>query len=226
MLTLPLKEDAIKRETSFIKEIAQINGYDEHIIDALINKKRKKLWRKSMTTLKPSEEKTPLRVPITFEKSTAYRLRKALKKCNLDIIFTSRSNQLSSLLGSTKDPREQLEKCGVYKITCPECDVIYIGQTKRSLKTRCEEHTKEAEKLAKETEEKRKLHHFKSKVAEHIINKEHEITCLNIELLHNITKSNKLDAAESLEIFKHSRNNLLNRDTGNCYSELFQLVNL
>ena len=41
---------------------------------------------------------------------------------------------------NTKDKIPVENKSGVYQINCKECDKIYIGKTKRNLKTRTNEH--------------------------------------------------------------------------------------
>ena len=48
---------------------------------------------------------------------------------------------LPSVFRKPKDHIEESEKSGlVYKISCPDCDAVYIGEAGRSLKTRKREH--------------------------------------------------------------------------------------
>lgn len=43
ILTVPLSKDTFNKEVNIIKTIATNNGYDEKVIDSLIDKKQKKL---------------------------------------------------------------------------------------------------------------------------------------------------------------------------------------
>jgi len=43
--------------------------------------------------------------------------------------------------GIQKSTSKSLKKeCGIYKLNCNNCEAIYVGQTKRQLKTRIVEH--------------------------------------------------------------------------------------
>ena len=61
-----------------------------------------------------------------------------LKKHDLNMVSVKKRN-LFSLLVNNKDKSNTLEKNGVYKIHCAECDTIYIGQCGRALKHRISE---------------------------------------------------------------------------------------
>jgi hypothetical protein len=222
MLTLPLGEAAKDKELQYIFETARLNGYNRNTIQAIIDKKLKELLRKSQTTL--TNEIEPLRrVAVPFDEDITRKLRPKLMKFGLDLVFSSRNNQLKSLLGSTKDPVKCLNKAGVYKISCKQCNKVYIGQTKRTLETRFKEHTAEVKKAAKQ-EERGLQYDFKSMVAEHIHRENHQLTLDDIDILRSISAPWKLDVAESLEINKHHPSSLLNRDSGNGYTWLFKLL--
>lgn len=114
-----------------------------------------------------------------------------------------------SCKGRYEDPLDNLTKSGVYKVTCNHCDKIYIGQTKRTLNTRFKEHITEVSKAHKDTD-KGLIHHFKSKVAEHIFNEGHFMNTSNIKLLR--------------QIYKQNNKKLLNKDQGNGYTWLFKFL--
>ena len=51
-------------------------------------------------------------------------------------------NTIRSLLVHPKDKTQDLQKCGiVYKITSPQCQHLYVGETGRTLATRLKDHT-------------------------------------------------------------------------------------
>jgi uncharacterized protein (UPF0335 family) len=208
MMTLPLTKEAIEKETKHIEEVARLNGYKTDIIHKLIKKKKKQLFNRGFSTLTPEKPK---------------RTRRLKTKCrnhNVEIVYTSRPNQLMSRLQSTKDPVSTPEKCGVYKIDCPECEKAYIGQTKRTLAIRFEDHEREAKKVI----EKGFRGHVSSKVAKHMIETGHKITIKDSKILKNVKNPRKLDVAESMEIYKHPAEKLLNTDKGNNQSWLFKYI--
>jgi len=50
-------------------------------------------------------------------------------------------NKLSSIIKIQKDPLPPLSHSNiVYKLRCAQCDASYVGQTRRLLKTRIDEH--------------------------------------------------------------------------------------
>lgn len=223
MTTLPLSEAGKQKELEYIFETAEINGYSRTTIQAIIDKKERKLHRTSLTTLTQPAE--PLRrAAVEFDYRITRPLRQKLVKFGIDLVFSSRNSQLESILGSTKDPIPTLGKPGIYKVSCGHCDMSYIGQTKRLLQTRLDEHIITDVRIAKEEIRKGLVPHFRSAVAEHIIKEKHNITNSDAVILRHITNPLKLAVAESLEIFKAGNTRLLNKDSGNGSTWLFKLL--
>jgi hypothetical protein len=50
------------------------------------------------------------------------------------------TNTLFNNLQTLKEPKDQFQKSGIYKLTWETCDRSYIGQIGEQLKTRCAEH--------------------------------------------------------------------------------------
>jgi hypothetical protein len=222
MITLPLSEVGKEKELKYIFETACLNGYQKNTIETIIKKYYRNKHRQSLTTFSPVTQELR-RVSVDFDYNLTRPLQSKLKKFGLDLVFTSKTNQLKTTLGSTKDRINDLDKPGIYKITCSHCDKIYIGQTKRTIEVRLKEHLAEITKANKDIE--KGLHyHFKSKVAEHSFKEEHIFSKDDIKLIRHITNPWKLDVAESLEIYKQRPNILLNKDQGNAYSCLFKLI--
>lgn len=217
MLNLPISQDGVKKETAHIFKIAELNGYPNRTISNLINKRRRMHQREILTNL-IRDQQTGRRVAVTFNRITA-SLKSKLKENGVEIVYTSKADQLKTLLKSTKDPIDEMAKSGVYRITCTDCRKIYIGQTRRNMETRLKEHLKEAV-LAR----KKNSRDFRSKVAEHIVLEDHNVSKDNATIVNHITDWRKLDVAESLEIYKSQKESLLNKDIGNGYSSLFCFV--
>ncbi|XP_062559067.1 uncharacterized protein LOC134223867 isoform X1 [Armigeres subalbatus] len=191
MQTIPLSEEGETKELQHILETARINGYKERTIQAIINNKQRNLRKNELTTLTPIDE--PLkRVSVPYDRHITHQLRHRLRKFGIDLVFSSRSNQMKTLLGSTKDRVEILNKAGVYQINCSQCDKVYVGQTKRSLDVRFKEHIAEVSKAKRETD-KGLNYEFRSKVAEHVYQENHSITTSNIKILRNVSSPWKLN---------------------------------
>ncbi|XP_053691137.1 uncharacterized protein LOC128739666 [Sabethes cyaneus] len=176
METLPLSELGKQKELAHILEIAKLNGYKETTIQNMISKKRRDEYKKSLTTLTPITPELK-RVAVEYDGNITRPLRQKMRKFGIDLVYTSRNNQLKNKLGSTKDPIEEQRKSGVYEISCPQCEKVYIGQTRRNLETRTKEHLAEVTKASRDAE-KGLTHHFRSKVAEHV-NDNHPLTIDN-----------------------------------------------
>lgn len=217
MLTLPISQEGLQKEMRLILEIANKNGYPRKMIMDLINKRKRGLRRTTLTTL--ITEQQPLRRIAMEYNRISHSLRPRLKQYGIDVVYSSRDNKLGTLLGSTKDPVDNMSKSGIYKITCPDCNKIYIGQTRRNLETRFKEHIREAE-LA----EKRPTTDFRSKVAEHMATENHTVSRADIKIVNHIKDTRRLDVAESMEIYRTPSNTLLNKDLGNGFSSLFKFV--
>lgn len=217
MLTLPISQEGVEKETRFILETANMNGYPQKMIADLIRKRRRDLQRTTLTSL-TTEQQAQRRIAMEFNRLSV-SLRPKLRQHGIEIVFSNRNNKLGTLLGSTKDPVDNMSKSGVYRITCPDCNRIYIGQTRRNLETRLKEHVREAELAAR-----KHTTDFRSKVAEHIASEHHTISREDIQLVDHIRDTRRMDVAESIEIYRTPQSMLLNRDQGNGFSPLFRFI--
>ena len=76
------------------------------------------------------------------------------------------SKTIGNIPTSTKDPIAEHEKSRlVYKIPCADCEFVYVGQTKRDLKSRVAEHIRAAKNAEPE----------KSAFREHLMLFDHRI---------------------------------------------------
>ena len=75
-----------------------------------------------------------------FVKSIANGLNNAVRNSNIKLSYSSHNN-LRRFIKVHKDPLLNEQKNNVvYKILCKDCDASYVGQTKRLLKIRIDEH--------------------------------------------------------------------------------------
>jgi hypothetical protein len=104
-------------------------------------------------------------------------------------------------------------KSGIYLLKCANCDMKYIGMTKRKLSTRRSEHVSDCSKPLNQ----------ESAMAYNCIMENHEIKD-GAKLLKQVNEPHKLSVWESLELFKHKQENLANLyKEGNSPSVLFNI---
>lgn len=194
-------------ELKYMKYAAVLNGYKEVMVEKLVEKHSKSIRKSNLTTLfSQTQREEKRRVRIQYAPSITNRLKKVFKRHNMELVFSS-TNKLKNKLGSTKDKTNEEEKSGIYQISCKECGQIYIGQTRRSIKTRFKEHINLRTAV-------------KSAVGEHIMNTNHKIDKENLKLIKNVTNTNELDAYESL-FMQQNTDRLMNTMEAPIWSTLF-----
>lgn len=216
MCRLPLTINNFKKELTYIKHIASVNGFHTNIIDKLVIKHSEKLRKNNLTTLfiQNNKNKTIKRVKFNYNGILTDKIQTIYNKYNINLVFKNNS-KLRNILGNAKDKNNLTNKSGIYQISCNDCDKIYIGQSKRAILTRFKEHISHI-KYNRPT---------KSAFAEHALENNHlNIETDNLKLIKNINDKSELDAWESLYIEKN-RNFLMNNDPPPIISPLFDINN-
>lgn len=117
-----------------------------------------------------------------------------------NINTASKPNQKLLQAINTKQKPEDTKQNGVYSIKCNECEKYYIGQTKKQLTQRYEEHKKAYNKP----------HIYNSNLATHAIENSHAFPPIeNVKLIKNINKGLRMNIWENMNIFKFKHNDLL-----------------
>jgi hypothetical protein len=126
-------------------------------------------------------------------------------------------------LGSTKDTKPTNENSGIYEIPCGTRK--YIGQTRRSIKTRFKEYSKSSHTNNDHIDLSTVAHHMKIKLKSAQRLCVHKFDVTNLKLLKNVTNSCKLD--ESIFLFKNRKMRLMNDERqvlGNIIVTTFQVT--
>ena len=131
-------------------------------------------------------------------------IKKIFKKYSNQNIFYKTNNNLKKRLQNPKDKIDEETKAGIYSIACNDCSKTYVGQTKRSIKTRYKEHFSHLTHN----------HPTKSAVASHCLETGHTITSSNLKLLKHVTSPRYLNAWESFYINSFKKEDLLNLEEG------------
>lgn len=225
LINVPMSDLDFAKEKEYILDTGRKNGYKTEVIAARIRKIQERTRQHQLSTLF-SEDATrqppKKRFSLTYENHISRAMRKAFGKIGMDAADSSRIFQVKTLIGSVKDKKTIGEKSGIYCIKCPECGKKYIGQTRRIITTRFNEHISES-RVAKKTG--RGGRHFSSAVAKHICDEGHNIGIEDITVIKEIGERRKLDFYESLTIHREDEDNLMNEEKGGGDTPLFRLLN-
>ena len=177
-----------------IKTLARRNGI--HLdVEKLA---RKKLVRKLLGNLNSFQEypasKDVKRCRLPYLGKFSTNLAKILRGYNFFPGFYNSTN-VSDMLCSPRDPVPLLEKSGVYKLTCPDCQMVYIGETERRFSIRFEEH-----RVAFES----RLQKRQSAFAEHLLEIRHNFDLERCTPLHIENRFRRRKVLEDYEIFQHT----------------------
>ncbi len=121
-------------EMQHLEEVFTANGFPEQ----LVKKTLSRLPRHIEEDNQPEERPTILYTP--YIRGTSEKLEKACAPLGVKTVFKPQRT-MRQLLVRVKEripPENQREV--VYEVPCKDCELKYIGETKRSLKTRMAEH--------------------------------------------------------------------------------------
>ena len=116
----------------------QQNGYPKEFIQRTVNKHNR---RKEQLRECPEEEpKQTKSINLPYIQGISEQLKRALNKHNIKATFYTQTT-LRSLLTKSKDPIPKEDRNNVvYQLNCKDCEAVYVGETKRTLNVRAEEH--------------------------------------------------------------------------------------
>lgn len=208
--SIPMSHDNFSKEIRTIKTIAINNGYDVDLIDKLVKKKQQNLVLAAVFPSSPNEAKTYR--SFSYFGVGSGKIQQILKNNGIHLAYKAPTT-VGRILFNNKQKIDKLAKSGVYRLSCGECEGVYIGQTGRNFSKRRQEHLR-SYRLKKDD----------STYATHLLNMRHKPNW-NMEVLHVVGKGRRLNTLEALEIYKHNKsaNILLNDQTDLMSSTYFQL---
>ncbi|KYN14550.1 hypothetical protein ALC57_13247, partial [Trachymyrmex cornetzi] len=134
-----------KKNLDKIIKILLSNGYPLNLIFSTINKRLHKKfceWNSPQNNQIDKEiEKKQMYFTVPFVAGVSERIKNLLKKSKVIKIAYKCINKLNNDISVQKDKLPQMMHTDVfYKVECKDCDASYVGQTRRTLKTRISEH--------------------------------------------------------------------------------------
>jgi hypothetical protein len=113
-----------------------------------------------------------------FRKETGF-ITKLFKNTSVKVTYTTRNTINRLLSAQNHTQKDKYEKSGIYRLTCPDCKKVYVGQTGRSFSVRFREHFWDY-----------KYANSKSKFVEHLLNHHHSFGPMHttMDILHLTSK--------------------------------------
>ena len=124
----------LHEEMEFLVSNFVENGYDEVVL-------RKIISEQDTARNQPDHDGTKPMVKLPWMPVIGPQLRRSLRKHGCTVKFTSGRN-LQNHLCRHKCPLPKNSAAGVYKLQC-ECSSVYVGESKKRVVTRIEEHRKD-----------------------------------------------------------------------------------
>ena len=211
----------LEEELNYVRRVLRTNGFPAKTIQKYIENKRKTTSKPNLrTTEKQESEQTTndrtarevrrQRAVLPYIEGLTQNLKRLLEKNNIECAISSRSQTLRSKLSSVKDKQLPEEKACVYQIPC-HCGKVYIGQTRRKLKTRLKEHQRDV----------KYCNHNGSAFVDHLFEPgEHAPLWNETTVLENENNLTKRLTKEALRIHM-KRNETINRMDGSAFSTLW-----
>ncbi|KXJ24070.1 hypothetical protein AC249_AIPGENE10784 [Exaiptasia diaphana] len=143
---------------------------------------------------------------LPYVKNITERVKRILQDHDV-MVEVKPINTIKSMISKPKDRLDDYDKTGVIydQIPCADCSTVYIGETKRSLKTRVSEHERCV--TLGQTD--------KSALLEHANRLGHNINWKDTSVLRNETRWHQRKWMEAVLIAKSNEMKIIsNRDTG------------
>ena len=154
------------------------NGYPVAVVNNIINKHK----AKPHNNPKICNDKY---VCLDFYNDSSYLIGQCFRRNGYKTAFRTNSKIINKLkLKSKTHTYDRLNQSGVYKISCNNCDNVYIGKTERNFSSRFKEHLK----------------CNTSNVYKHLKDLNHNINEDNLSILHVSNDKHMIKILEKFEI--------------------------
>ncbi|XP_044755643.1 uncharacterized protein LOC123314420 [Coccinella septempunctata] len=223
LLNIPLSQEAYIEEVNTLKYLAVENGYSSDIIDRLIDKARRRRTTEEPNSRTPGTDDNSNQkfCCIPFYGGISYKIANVVKQVEDTRVAFKSQNTLHQSLIRNKSPIDMLDKPGVYRLECgePGCNVVYVGRSGRSIRTRTKEHLASANNPNND----------KSIFGCHLREEKHKFDLEeNTHLIHHCEFNHRQEILEEVEIYKHLKsteykalNSMLTNNIKDTYKLLY-----
>ena len=209
--TYNLKDEEYKQEEDTIHDILSNNGFP------ILTHKPPPTNHRHPTTTPSNEINTTTHkwASFTYIGKEATFITNLFKKTDLKISWRT-TNTIQRLLMPKPHPPEKYSRSGAYKLTCPDCNKAYVGQTGRSFAVRFREH-----------EYAFKTNSHSSNYAKHILEQSHSFGPIQdtMQILQYHNKGHHLNTIERFHIYtEFIKDNHLNDDHNISPNRIFDTL--
>jgi len=158
------------------------NSYPLELIFSLIKKRLHSRFHANIhKQMKDSENNDKNYFVMSYVGNTSDKIMQYFKNIpNFNVAFFG-LNKLNSIIKVHKDILPTHAQSNVYKISCLHCNATYVGQTRKLLKTRIEEHRSHIKRNTSQS----------SVITEHRVKYGHDFDWNNVEILDKEPHYNK-----------------------------------
>jgi hypothetical protein len=200
-------------EISKVYKILQKNDYPNHFINKIHRKVKIYIAKKTTAPAppQPNDGNQPINaapntdntithtLTLPYTQGQSEILHKITKKHFPSIRVTYKSkNTLRSQLTHVKPKSDIPLKNVIYKISCQDCDGIYIGETLRNAQTRVKEHKAKLKHMQDEQDNNH------NKIALHAQKYNHDINFIGTEILAHESNYRKRKTIEAVAMLSHN----------------------
>jgi hypothetical protein len=209
MQSLPLNPEKKQKEWDTIQTIANNNNFPKKPTPQTTPTNATKKTDRTLTEKKDKKFWTT----FTYHSSKIRKITNLFKNTNIGIALRTTSSIHQLTKPAIADQTLDHERSGVYQLTCNTCQRSYIGQTRRNLKSRFQEHARNI-----------KNNDPQSAYALHTLNCGHEYGNINdtMTLLKHINSPALLLPYEQMYIQLFHHNNSFPNSTPNEQNPMFQ----
>ena len=135
-----VKHFDLHKEKTRIKQVLKENGYQESIISKIFKRITNNHSLPQLQQQTFQEEEIKISINLPYVDGTSEKLRRILRSHKIRSTFYT-ENTLRKLLCKPKDRVATEDKSNIVCETdCSNCEAVYFGESKRSLKSRSDEH--------------------------------------------------------------------------------------
>ena len=139
--SITTNKNDLHKENATIKQVLKENGYRESIINKIFRRIANNHSLPQSQQLMPAtdiqEEEIRISINLPYIEGTSEKLQRILRSHKIRSTFYTEMT-LRKLLCKPKDRVATEDKNNiVYEIDCRNCQAVYFGESKRSLKSRC-----------------------------------------------------------------------------------------
>lgn len=205
-----------QKKIIFLINVLLENGYPLKLIFDTINKRLHQLiytQRNNKNNETTNNNKKFSYFTISFLPIITDNFKHFLKDTDTRLAYVS-LNKLNRFIKSHKDTIPKSSNTNVvYKIICNECSASYVGQTKRRLNTRINEHRKHINRNTNN----------KSVITEHRINHNHDFDWDDVKMLDTENNYTKRLISEMIHI-KRQLNSLNYQTDTECLPDIYENI--